>query len=109
MIASASHPRQSRRSSLRLLEEFRLFVDGEAIALPHSVERVVAFLGVSPAPVGRVRLATTLWPDVVDHRAYGDLRSALWWLRRITGVIEEVDHRLALTSEVYVDLLELRD
>jgi hypothetical protein len=48
MIASASHPRQSRRSSLRLLEEFRLFVDGEAIALPRSVERVVAFLGVCP-------------------------------------------------------------
>jgi DNA-binding SARP family transcriptional activator len=50
-----------------------------------------------------------LWPDVVDHRAYGDLRSALWWLRRITGAIEEVDHRLALTSEVHVDLLELSD
>jgi hypothetical protein len=65
-----------RRSSLRLLEEFRLFVDGEVIALPHSAERVVAFLGMSPAPVGRVRLATTLWPDVVVRAAtwFGSLR-----------------------------------
>ena len=114
MIASTDHPRRSRlgaaaepRSSLRLQDEFRLLVDGEAIALPHSVERVVAFLGVSQAPVSRARVAAALWPDVVDRRAYGDLRSALWRLRRITGVIQEVDHRLALTPDVRVDVLEL--
>jgi DNA-binding SARP family transcriptional activator len=50
-----------------LLAEFQLLVDGRAITLPHSVERIVAFLGMSRAPVNRARLAATLWPDVADH------------------------------------------
>ena len=98
-----------RRSSLRLLTEFQLLIDGRTITLPHSVERVVAFLGISQVPVSRVRLAATLWPDVADYRANGDLRSALWRMRRITGVIEEVDSRLSLAGEVEVDIVDLTE
>jgi DNA-binding SARP family transcriptional activator len=92
-----------------LLAEFQLHVDGRAITLPHSVERIVAFLGMSRAPVNRARLAATLWPDVADHRANGDLRSALWRLRRLTGVIEEADSRLALAPEIDVDIADLTE
>lgn len=98
-----------RRSSLRLLTEFQLLVDGRVITLPHSAERVLAFIGMSQAPVSRGRLAGTLWPDVTDDRANGDLRSALWRLRRITGVICEHDRRLALTADVHVDVMEIAD
>lgn len=102
-------PRSTNRSSLRLLSEFQLLIDGRPITLPHSVERVLAFLGISQAPVSRARLAGSLWPDVAEQRAYGDLRSALWRLRRIAGVIDEENHRLALAPGVDVDVAEMTD
>jgi DNA-binding SARP family transcriptional activator len=97
------------RSRLGLLAEFQLAVGGEAVPVPHSVERILAFLGVSQAPVSRARLAATLWPDVTDHRANGDLRSALWRLRRITGVLHEENRQLALAADVDVDVIEMAD
>lgn len=93
-----------RRSTLRLFAEFQFQVDGAPLTLPHSCERVLAFLGMSQVAVSRTRLAGNLWPDVAEHRAKGDLRSALWRLRRITGVIHENDHRLALAPGVEVDV-----
>jgi DNA-binding SARP family transcriptional activator len=96
-------------SRLRLLAGFGLLVDGEAITLPHSVERVLAFLGLKQRPVSRAQLAGNLWPDVTEHRANGDLRSALWRLRRLTRVIREENHRLALAPDVDVDLIEMAD
>jgi DNA-binding SARP family transcriptional activator len=98
-----------RRASLHLLAEFQLLVEGKAITLPHSVERILAFLGICHAPVARARLASTLWPDVANDRANHDLRSALWRLRRLTGVIREEDRRLALTPDVHVDFMEIAD
>jgi DNA-binding SARP family transcriptional activator len=115
LVTAAQGPPQGRRirstlvpsARLRLLSEFQLLIDGSAIRLPHSVERVIAFLGVQRAPVNRARLAASLWPDVADQRANGDLRSALWRLRRITGVIEERDNRLALGPGVAVDVADM--
>jgi DNA-binding SARP family transcriptional activator len=98
-----------RRARLHLLAEFQLLVDGKAITMPHCVERIVAFLGMSQAPVVRTRLASTLWPDVADDRANHDLRSALWRLRRIAGIIREEDRRLALAPDVAVDFMEITD
>jgi DNA-binding SARP family transcriptional activator len=95
------------QSRLTLLAEFQLLVAGTLVRVPHSVERVLAFLGVSHTPVSRTRLAASLWPDVHDRRANGDLRSALWRLRRITGVIHEENHRLSLLPQVAVDLTEM--
>jgi DNA-binding SARP family transcriptional activator len=100
---------ETQRPYLRLLAEFQLTVEGRAIRLPHSVERIVAFLGMSRRPVNRSRLAASLWPDVADHRANGDLRSALWRLRRLTGIIEEEDNRLTLAPPVDVDVVEMTD
>jgi DNA-binding SARP family transcriptional activator len=97
------------RASLRLVAEFQLLIEGSAVTLPHSVERIVAFLGMHRSPVNRPRLAASLWPDVPDHRANGDLRSALWRLRRVTGVLRERDNRLALAPEVDIDIVELSE
>lgn len=97
----------THQSRLTLLADFQLHVSGSVVRLPHSVERLLAFLGVSPAPVPRARTAATLWPDVEDQRANGDLRSALWRLRRITGVIHEENHRLSLAPQVAVDVSEM--
>lgn len=99
----------TRRCRLRLLAEFQLLVDGIVISLPHSVERIVAFLAINSAPVRRGRLAASLWPDVADDRANGDLRSALWRLRRVTGVIHESDNRLTLSPGTVVDVSEMTD
>ncbi len=112
--AAGIHQRRSGRrvicrSRLRLLAEFQLLVDGTEVLLPHSVERVVAFLAIVRGPVTRARLAGSLWPEVADHRAQGDLRSALWRLRRITVVIREEDSRLALAPEIDVDVSDLTD
>jgi DNA-binding SARP family transcriptional activator len=96
-----------RRATLHLLAEFQLKVDGKAIRLPHGVERIVAYLGMSRVPVNRSRLAASLWPDVADRRANGDLRSALWRLRRITGVICDEGSLLALAPEVEVDVTDM--
>jgi DNA-binding SARP family transcriptional activator len=105
--AGGLQPGFLHRASLYLLAEFQLRVDGKAIRLPHSVERIVAFLGMNRAPVNRTRLAASLWPEVTDHRANGDLRSALWRLRRITGVICDEGCLLALAPEVEVDVLDM--
>lgn len=106
---SGAHELGIRRyqSRLTLLAEFQLHVSGTVVRLPHSVERVLAFLGMAQAPVSRARIAGTLWPGVDEPRANGDLRSALWRLRRITGVIHEENHRLALVPQVCVDVSEM--
>ena len=95
------------QSRLTLLAEFQLRVSATVIRLPHSVERVLAFLGVTRGPVSRSLVAATLWPEVDGRRANGDLRSALWRLRRITGVIQEENRRLALAPQVNVDVTEM--
>jgi DNA-binding SARP family transcriptional activator len=94
---------------LQLLRGFRLVHIGVAIALPYSLERVVAYLALARGPVSRSRLAGALWPDVPERRAHGDLRSALWRLHRMSGVIERDEHRLALAPDVDVDLANVAD
>ena len=97
----AARPTQSR---LHLLRRFRLIHRGDALSLPYSLERVVAYLAIAHGPVSRSQLAGALWPDVPERRANGDLRSALWRLHRLCGVIDRDDHTLALAPDLDVDL-----
>ena len=94
---------------LQLLRGFRLTQGGADVALPYSLERVVAYLALARGPVSRSRLAGALWPDVPERRAHGDLRSALWRLHRRCGAIQRDDHHLALAPDVEVDLLTVSD
>ena len=94
---------------LRLTTEFQLLADRTPIRLPHSAERIVSFLALARGPVTRSTLAGTLWPDVSEDRANGDLRSTLWRLRRVAPIVPPFDDRIYLTSDVAVDLLDLID
>jgi DNA-binding SARP family transcriptional activator len=113
--ATRTAPRRARTRSvfattrLQLLRGFRLTQDDAEVALPYSVERVVAYLALARGPVSRSHLAGALWPDVAEHRAHGDLRSALWRLRRLCGAVDRDEHRLALAPNVEVDLSAVTD
>jgi DNA-binding SARP family transcriptional activator len=93
-----------------LLGTFRLTADDRPVELPRSVQRVVAFVALQSQPVRRSYLGETLWPEVGDERSHGNLRSALWRLRRVDrAILEESDGSVRLGSEVGVDLHEATD
>jgi DNA-binding SARP family transcriptional activator len=95
---------------LSLTGEFELTMSGRTVRLPHSVERVVAYLGLSQSPVHRTKLAGALWPDAPGVRAARSLRTALWRLNR--GGIPIVDvreDRVALLPVISVDVADLFD
>lgn len=96
------------RPHVRLTGDFDCTIRSTRIYVPHSVERIVAFLAIAGRPVTRAQLAGTLWPDVRDARAYGDLRSALWRLRRHVDLVTARQDRVGLSSNVVVDLQDLR-
>jgi DNA-binding SARP family transcriptional activator len=88
-----------------LMSEFQLIVDGVDVSVPHSAQRVIAYLALAQRPVARSRLAGELWLDVPEGRALGNLRSALWRLQRIPSeIVSRADERLTLAKETQVDL-----
>src|SRR5439155_18809103 len=90
---------------LTLLGSFGLVCDGEAVALPMSALRVLAFVALHERPLQRPYVADSLWLDSPEERAYASLRSALWRLHRHGHRLVEPDgHSLALGAEVEVDL-----
>jgi DNA-binding SARP family transcriptional activator len=98
----------SAGASLALTGEFQLSLMGRPLAVPHSVERVVAYLALCDRPVSRAKVAGVLWIDSSDRRAANNLRTALW---RLNGfgreVVRPVEDRLALAADVRVDLADL--
>lgn len=100
----------SNELSIHLTGEFQLLVDGQRLPIPHSVERLLAFLALANRPISRGKIAGTLWADVAEERAAGNLRSAVWRLNRLGHrVVVAEDDRLALVPEVGVDAIELAD
>lgn len=85
-------------------------MDGKDVGLPHSVERVVAYLGLSSQPVHRMKLAGALWPDAPEARAARSLRTALWRLHRGRVPIADLrEDRVALQPLIRVDVIDLLD
>ena len=72
---------------VRLLGELGVEFDGTAIVLPTSRRAcaLLAWLALRAGPHSRSRLASLLWPDVLDASARASLRSALWALRAAFG------------------------
>lgn len=90
---------------LRLLGGFRLEVGTEAIEPPVSLQRLIAFLALRPHALQRGYAAGFLWLDVPDHRAAGNLRSALWRLRRLgEPVVVARGGTIRLHPDVSVDV-----
>src|SRR3712207_5659918 len=76
----------SPRARVSLLNGFELEIsDGHrptaVSALPRSLQRLVAHLGLAGRP-GRAAIAGQLWPDVPEEHAQGSLRSVLWRLQK---------------------------
>jgi DNA-binding SARP family transcriptional activator len=95
---------------LGLMRGFDLAWRGRPVALPTSAQRVVAFVALHDRPIRRSHVAGILWLDASESRAMGNLRSALWRLRRSRcGVIEASGDSLSLSNDVDLDIRRLDD
>ena len=65
------------RARVRLLGGFELAGVHGAVALPGTVQRLVAMLALH-GRLGRSRLAGSLWEDTTEARALACLRTAIW-------------------------------
>jgi DNA-binding SARP family transcriptional activator len=101
----ASEPKASLRAQLLLLSGFELFLDDESLPVPLSTQRVLALLSLQEKPLQRVHVAGVLWPDMPEHRAAANLRSALWKLRSCGfGLVETRYGAIQLSPLVSVDV-----
>lgn len=93
---------------LCLLGGFELTANAQALEIPTSAQRVVAFLALHDRSLSRSFVAATCWPDVSEKRALASLRSTLWRLHRLglTLVSASVDH-VWLDPRVQVDYREV--
>jgi DNA-binding SARP family transcriptional activator len=90
---------------LRLLGGFELAEGGRSVSFVPSVQRLLAFVALSPRPLRRTYVAGSLWSEKSDERAAANLRSMLWRLREsgLTLVDATATH-LSLKPELQVDL-----
>jgi DNA-binding SARP family transcriptional activator len=103
-MEGSSTPVDQYPVQLRLLDGFALEQFGCPVQTPHSVRRLVAFLGVRGS-CGRSEIAGTLWPDVPETKAQANLRTLLWRLHRLTErPLVTGQESLALSSDVRVDV-----
>lgn len=73
--------------------------------VPAGSRALLAFVALQRVPSDRAHVAGTLWPYVSDARAVGDLRSALWRLRRAGIDVVRADKRtLWLADDAAVDV-----
>jgi DNA-binding SARP family transcriptional activator len=76
---------------LTLLGGFALRIGTETLALPVSAQRVLAFVALhGSACLSRSLMAGSLWPDATEQHATGNLRTALWRLRRLGSPVVEM-------------------
>jgi len=98
-------PRRRDIWGLRLLGAFALSRDGAEVGLPAGTQRLIALAAVLGRPLCRAEAAATLWPDAEPRRAAGNLRSAWWRARRITGAdLFQDAGTLGLGPQLDVDL-----
>lgn len=75
-----------------------------------STRRVLALLALRRRPMGRDRVAGSLWPDISEERAQGRLRTALWRLGSDRHrFVMSIGDRLSLEEGCGVDLEEAED
>ena len=85
------------RVALRLVNGFEVLRNEEALELPLTAQRLLAFLAFQERPVQRVYVAGKLWIDTAEERASGSLRSAIWRVKQTeVALIRTPDTRLAL-------------
>lgn len=85
---------------------FTVVIGRSPVGLPHSSERVVAYLAVQTRPVPRGTVAEALWSTATAEHASAALRTALWRLGPELGrrLLTGDGHDLTLREDVTVDL-----
>jgi DNA-binding SARP family transcriptional activator len=93
------------RLKVSLQRHFEVAVDGLLLDVPHSSQRLVAFLAINDGPLRRDVVAGQLWSEATGDRAGAALRTALWRLggSAAGGLVVAAGGRLALGSHVDVD------
>ncbi|MCU1501007.1 MAG: transcriptional regulator, family [Ilumatobacteraceae bacterium] len=105
LLENGNDPDGGARLRLRVLQTFEVSVDGQLIAVPMNVQRVLAYLAVRDRPQARLTLSMTLWMDTTEDRACANLRTALWKARQSIGDCVVTDgNYVALSPCVDVDL-----
>ena len=98
MSSSSGGPGELRLMAsweLALLDGFELRGRGRAVPVPHSAQRVLAFVALHDQPVLRRYVAGKLWAESSEEHATSSLRSSLWRLRQAgRGLIDVVGPRL---------------
>jgi len=90
---------------LALLGDFQLTSNDTTIPLARPCQRMLTLLALHDRALERSFIAATLWTEVGEDRAAGNLRSALWRLGRAGhGLLEERSSRIRLARAVAVDL-----
>ena len=90
--------------SLFLMGGFELR-GSDRVKLPTDAERLVAFLAVHVRPLPREYVAGTLWGECSQQRAYANMRSALWRVRKQAKEAIEADrHAISISPAVSVDV-----
>jgi DNA-binding SARP family transcriptional activator len=80
-------------------------VDGSRLEVPEGSKRLLVFVALASGTVDRRHAAGSLWPDVDDVRAAGNLRSALWRLKSAgIDVVSGDKGTLHLTPATLVDV-----
>jgi DNA-binding SARP family transcriptional activator len=73
--------------------------------VPNGSMRLLAFVAIRRRRVHRCHAAGTLWPSVTEERSSGNLRTALWRLRRAgIDVLATDKWTLAVRTDVSVDI-----
>ena len=91
-------------SSVHLLGGPFIAVGGERLDVPEGGKWLLAFLALADSAVDRRWAAGSLWPDVSNDRAVGNLRSALWRLRSVgIDVVDSARRTLSLTPATVVE------
>jgi DNA-binding SARP family transcriptional activator len=90
---------------LRLLGGFGLEIDGVAVDITPSAQRLLAFIALTPRGAERCYTAFQLWPEHDERRAKANLRSALWRLGKASpDLIDATKSHLRLSGAVWVDI-----
>jgi len=98
-------PDRDEAAILHLFGGPYLTVCGQRREVPEGSKRLLVFVALRRARVERSCAAGTLWPIGGELRAAGNLRSALWRLRRAgIDLIVADKWSLALSDQVVIDL-----
>jgi DNA-binding SARP family transcriptional activator len=101
----ARNPERLDAAIVHLLAGPYVTLGAERREVPEGSKQLLAFVALRPRRVERRQAAGTLWPFGDDERAAGNLRSALWRLRRAGIDVVTADKcSLQLSAHVLVDL-----